>query len=1294
MPVYLSEWEQYDDGNPVGEAWRPASGPGWVGGALDLRDQTDHNLCVVEYDAPLFPLPAGVHDLSALWEESITGARANRLASFLGVNRSEVAGKTLQEIVLMLFGGSRPRKDGHAVVWCGRKKLRDERVAEPRRASIQYAETWPDDGALNVTTQDFEYVEQTPGGDDADWVVASGVCTVSPPTGATRTWNLRTLNRETDTPDAYAQGTLDLTIGTSASGRWTQGWVGCRGHETEATFYLAMVEENNGNIRGCIRKSINNSRSDLTSLAAVSLPGQFGVQADGDEISGTGLLAAHGPITDTSIDGSSGTFGYIGGFCDRDNNFMHWDDWGFGDIVNAQVIEVGTASESETAEEAVVDQDSPISPMAVHVFEGVSSRVTATDTNFVNALQVSAAELAAAGFVNGDEVIVFVWALLANAGTSETSMRVTYGGAVQTNGATPRLDFGAAGIERNIEWMGRINLGTLADLEVDIASSSTTDGFLEKGTIAVIRLSDFGVEGTDWVWDKSTTNVAHTTTYSATSRAEVTIPASGLTQDWVIFGYIHGAMDSTSVNFEARMMVDGAMVAGDFSEEAEATTEEKTWLMNWIANLNGASTHSVQIQSRDDSATAANDHRESAILAFKKSKWADIYFHAPGTVSVANASDTQVATITDTLSAAQDLLFYGEGNINLDVISTNGFMWVLWDGVAVLAPHGDPAGGLSNVRSYDATDEPNMSILGRVLNEGAGPLDYDLMAHHTGGSTESLFQTSFLIWGMAKVPTVQVVVVGTAGEVGTAQVVAAVKPISVLVGVASEIGTAQAVVGVKRAAIGTASEAGAAQAVIALKPVFVPIGAATEVGSAQVVLARKIAAIGTATEVGSAQAVVVRKSALIGAASEVETAQAVIALKPITMLVGAATEAETAQGIIALKPIFVDIDMAAEAETAQAVTVMQSLSITIGVASESETAQGIIALKPITAPVGSAGEVETAQIVIALKPIVTAVGEAGETETAQTVRPAKSALVGMASETETAQAGPVLQPIVVMIGEAAEAEVAQAVEAAKTVTVGTASEAETAQDAPDTKPIIVMVGSAAEEETAQQAAILRAVGIDPATESESAQDVGVVKPIFVAVGPATEIESARLVEALSARLVGTAGEVEIAQEVVAVKPIIEEIGTATEAESAQQINKPISITMGPASEAESAQDVGVIRFTEIGVASEADSAQDVGVTKPIIVLIGTVEESETAQGVGRPIAIAIGTAMETETGQQIIVISGVTIVSPAGELWDVVLVPPVAIDAVTHEEVTVTPGQHSEHGVTWKPSLVVKETEI
>jgi hypothetical protein len=387
---------------------------------------------------------------------------------------------------------------------------------------------------------------------------------------------------------------------------------------------------------------------------------------------------------------------------------------------------------------------------AVYAFERTTARTTATDTNFVTAITISAAELASAGFADDDEVIVLVWALLANAGTSETLMRVTYNGSVITSASTPRLLMGASAIERNIEWMGRLDLATLADLDLDVASSSTTDGFMERATVCVIRLADFGTEGTDWVWNKSTTNVAHSTTYSATNRAAVTIPASAETQDWVIFGYIHGAMDSTSVNYEARMMLDGGLVAGDFSEEAESTTEEKTWLMNWVANLS-SSTHSVTIESRDDSATAANDHRESAIFAFRKNVWNDIYFHGPGTVSMANATDVQIATITDTLSTDQDVLLYGEGNINLDVISTNGFMWIRKGGSTIIEPVIDDGSGLSNVRSYDATDEPNMSVLAFDAAT-AGALDYDLFGHHTGGSTENLLQPSFLVWGMMLVP--------------------------------------------------------------------------------------------------------------------------------------------------------------------------------------------------------------------------------------------------------------------------------------------------------------------------------------------------------------------------------------------------------------------------------------------------------------------------------------------------------------------------------------------------------------
>ena len=389
---------------------------------------------------------------------------------------------------------------------------------------------------------------------------------------------------------------------------------------------------------------------------------------------------------------------------------------------------------------------------AVHYHERITTQQSRSVNTMATVMTVSAAELTSAGFQANDDVLILFFGVFAVASTNEVEWELTYGGAgsVITNAAEPRIDPGAGGIERAVSWMGRVNLGgTINDIDLDwLTGTNGTNVFLEKAEIVVIRLSDFGVENTDWFWDKSTTAVANTTTYSSTNRASVTIDlTSQPVEDWVAFAFVQTAMDAVNINSEVRLMLDGSLVAGDWSEEGESATEELVRVFFDLAPSVSAASHTWSIETRDDTATAANDHRESALLVFRRAKWPDLYVHEPGTVSVANATDVQAATITDSFSTGQDALIFGQGELNIDTLSQNTFMWVRQGGSTILEPVIDDGSALSNQRSYDATDELHTHILSfATLTSGAQ--DLDLFVHHTGGATENMVLTKFIVWGM------------------------------------------------------------------------------------------------------------------------------------------------------------------------------------------------------------------------------------------------------------------------------------------------------------------------------------------------------------------------------------------------------------------------------------------------------------------------------------------------------------------------------------------------------------------
>jgi hypothetical protein len=213
-----------------------------------------------------------------------------------------------------------------------------------------------------------------------------------------------------------------------------------------------------------------------------------------------------------------------------------------------------------------------------------------------------------------------------------------------------------------------------------------------------------------------------------------------------VFWYVHPAIDSTSVNAEAQGRIDAAVNAGDFSEEGESTAEEMARVMFHFATLSSA-THAVDLQTRDDTATAANNHRESAILAFRKSVWTDIFFHDAGTQAITTATDTQVATLTNSVSVNQDALLWGEGKMDIDTVSIPAYLWIRQGGSTIIDPVIDDGSGLANGISMDATDELPLVVLAKIT-ASSGAQDLDLFNHHTAGGNRNLLFPKLLFWGM------------------------------------------------------------------------------------------------------------------------------------------------------------------------------------------------------------------------------------------------------------------------------------------------------------------------------------------------------------------------------------------------------------------------------------------------------------------------------------------------------------------------------------------------------------------
>ncbi len=385
---------------------------------------------------------------------------------------------------------------------------------------------------------------------------------------------------------------------------------------------------------------------------------------------------------------------------------------------------------------------------AVRLHERITTRQTQGTTTMTTKLSLTAAELATAGFVANDDVIIIVWVMVAQSITENVDWQITYNGTSLHAGATARrYDCATAGDERSSTGLFRVDLGgTVTDIDIDLASEGTEDVYIEKAEIVIVRAEDLGVENTDWFWNESTTLVTHTATWSATDQASITFtPAS--VEDWVVLGCTETQVNHTQKNHEYRMNLDAGTILGSatISEEGEDTQEEKMWTMfDYLSSL-AASEHTIDNEVQDDAGSPNHATTRSALLIFRTAIWADLYIHDAGSIAVTNDTDVQVATITDTLSGAQDVVMLGMGAMTEGEIF-DYFMWIRDGGSTVIDPVADQSSGLMNGRTFDTTDVPLLSLL--AFKNLSGTLDLDLFAHQNATGSENLDDTKFLVWGM------------------------------------------------------------------------------------------------------------------------------------------------------------------------------------------------------------------------------------------------------------------------------------------------------------------------------------------------------------------------------------------------------------------------------------------------------------------------------------------------------------------------------------------------------------------
>jgi hypothetical protein len=392
----------------------------------------------------------------------------------------------------------------------------------------------------------------------------------------------------------------------------------------------------------------------------------------------------------------------------------------------------------------------------IHAQAALDSPSVSNSTTLTTRLTLSSTDLSNAGFENDDEAIVIVWGCYHQANiATDQQWRLLYNGA-SLHGTTPFLasaNFVNGG--RTAAAMFRVDLGTLANFELQNARVNTSANVtIERARIIVLKAMDtddgLGEEGVDWWWNESTTGVAHTTTYSGTNRAAITWTPASSTEDWLILCSDHIAIDSASVNCEGRVFLDGTtLVAGDYSEEGETTSEEWCHLFAGIMENLSTSSHTIAYQSRDDTATAANDHRRSALLLIRAGRWPDLKWDTPADNGLAADTNEIVANVTASLSEAQDALIIGSSRIDVGAADEQSWMWMEDNGTPI-EPNLDGSSGTDSkgqAPAFDATDEMQQTWVG-ISARASGAQDLEMWVRCSSATPGNQEEIVLVLWGL------------------------------------------------------------------------------------------------------------------------------------------------------------------------------------------------------------------------------------------------------------------------------------------------------------------------------------------------------------------------------------------------------------------------------------------------------------------------------------------------------------------------------------------------------------------
>lgn len=311
-------------------------------------------------------------------------------------------------------------------------------------------------------------------------------------------------------------------------------------------------------------------------------------------------------------------------------------------------------------------------------------------------------------------------------GNSRSAAQVAAGGSEITGGSSPNHGASLRENQDTDASPGHYFLfkytspETPVDITLEHRNTDNADTVTSHGAIVMFKLSDIGVENTDWFYAQKATSDASSDAWKNRETHTFTPAAE---DDYLFIGLTKWQATNTSFSIQSRLLLDDTTTEADCIIEPQSSAEHQTLMLATVQTLD-ATEHTLKQDVFSESGAAFNDTDWSASFvmrlgALDEASWAD----SQTEVDPSTDGWNDLITVAHTPAAASDQFVLGSFVKDDNGTQASGSRLTVAD-ASITVGDNDPQEGVS----WDATDEVPVTIFG-ILEDWDGAktaaLEYD-----------------------------------------------------------------------------------------------------------------------------------------------------------------------------------------------------------------------------------------------------------------------------------------------------------------------------------------------------------------------------------------------------------------------------------------------------------------------------------------------------------------------------------------------------------------------------------------